>query len=250
MKKDEAIKRLLITGLKEIIRDPKVMFFLIFFPLFFLGLFYGMSFVIQPSEELGLTMIEYMFPGILIFAFACIGFLGTSVPIIEMRQKGVLKTLRTTPLKEKSFVISQILVRFVLAVVQLTIFILIGFFLNMIDGGNILSFLLISLLGVCMILILGFLFGGIFNNVEVASGVLSMVLVPLIMLSGAMLPLYILPDIFKTVSYFIPFTYLTDIYHQTLFSIEGNLPIVANVAIILGLSTGFYLLTIKTFKWY
>lgn len=249
MKEMAIIQNLVVVGLKEITRDPKILFFSMIFPLFFLGLFYGMSFVIPSSEVMEMTMIEFMFPGILMMAFASIGFLGTSVPIIEMRQKGVLKTFRTTPLKENTFVLSQVIVRLVLACIQLVIFVVIGVFLNMIDMSNLLLFLVISLLGICMFLIFGFLFGGLFNHVELASGVLSFLMVPLIMLSGAMLPLYILPDVFQTISYFIPITYLTDIYHQFLFGVEGNIPIIADVLITIGISVIFYWLTVKTFKW-
>lgn len=249
MSSQNVVKNLMISGLKELIREPKILFFTLFFPLFFLVLFYSMSSIMGPSVESGLSFIEYLFPGILIFALISIGFLGTSVPIIEMRQKGILKTFRTTPLKESTFVISQIMVRLILAAVQILIFVIVGVFLDVLNVSNIIPFLLISLLGMCFILILGFLMGGLFNNTELASGVLSVGMMPLIMLSGAMLPLYILPDIFETISYFIPFTYLTDIYHQILFDFDGKLPILGNISIILGLSIVFYLITIKTFKW-
>lgn len=244
-----SIKYLVLTGLKEVYREPKLFFFSMLFPFFFLLMFGGMSYIIEPSVELGLTFIEYLFPGILIFALLCVGFLGTSVPLIEMRQKGILKTLRTTPMDVSTFILSQIIVRFILGVIQIIIFTLLGIIMGFISLGNSLPFVLIGMLGLVMILTLGFLFGGIFHNVEVASGVLSFAIVPLVMLSGAMLPLYILPDVFDTISYFIPFTYLTALFHEVLFNIDAPLSIMGNILIIMVISVILFFLSRRTFKW-
>ncbi|WP_042224259.1 ABC transporter permease [Oceanobacillus manasiensis] len=244
-----ALKYLVSSGMKGIYRDPKIFFFSLLFPFFFLAMFGGMSIVIEPSEELGLSFIEYLFPGILIFALLSIGFMGTSVPLIEMRQKGILKTLNTTPLNEFTFILSQILVRLILGFMQILIFTILGFFMGFISLGNVLPFILIGLIGLLMILTLGFLFGGIFNNTEVASGVLSFGMVPLAMLSGAMLPLHILPDVFDTISYFIPFTYLAELFHEVLFDLDVKLPMFGNIIVLLVLSAAFFLLTKFTFRW-
>ncbi|CDO02962.1 inner membrane transport permease [Oceanobacillus picturae] len=244
-----ALKYLVITGLKEIFREPKIFFFTLLFPFFFLAMFGGMSMVIDPSEELGLSFIEYLFPGILIFALLSVGFLGTSVPLIEMRQKGILKTLRTTPLNEITFIFSQIIVRLILGFMQIFIFTILGFFMGLISLGNIIPFILISLIGLVMILTFGFLLGGIFNKTELASGVLSFGMMPLIMLSGAMLPLHILPDVFKTISYFIPFTYLTELFHQVLLDLDAALPIYGNVIVLIVISVAIFFLTKLTFRW-
>ncbi|MFB7155427.1 ABC transporter permease [Lysinibacillus sp. NPDC056232] len=244
-----SMKYLISTGLKEIYREPKVFFFTLLFPFFFLLMFGGMSFIIEPSDDLGLSFIEYEFPGILIFALLSVGFLGTSVPLIEMRQKGILKTLRTTPLKESTFIISQIMVRFILGIMQILFFTLLGFIMNFITLSNIVPFILIGMLGLVMILTLGFLFGGLFNNAELASGVLSFGMVPLVMLSGAMLPLYILPDVVKSISYFIPFTYLTELFHQVLFDLDVKFSILVNLSIIIGVTLIIFYLTKRTFRW-
>ncbi|NWO15012.1 ABC transporter permease [Virgibacillus sp.] len=244
-----AVKYLVSTGVKEIYREPKIFFFSLLFPFFFLAMFWGMSMVIDPSVELGLSFIEYLFPGILIFALLSVGFLGTSVPLIEMRQKGILKLLRTTPLDESTFIFSQILVRFILGIMQILIFTILGFIMGLVSFGNVIPFILIGLLGLVMILTLGFLFGGVFNNTEIASGVLSFGIFPLVMLSGAMLPLYILPDAFDTISYFIPFTYLTELFHEVLFDLDVKLSVFGNIIVLVIISAVFFFLTKLTFRW-
>lgn len=247
--KNHSFKLLVKTGLTEIIREPRLMFFSLLFPLFFLGLFGIMDTVIVPSEEMELSFLQYLFPGLLIFALVSIGLLGTSVPLIEMRVKGILKTLKSTPLKIETFILSQIVVRFILSIFQIGFFTLLGFFLGYIKLKHIIPFVLISLLGMVMILTFGFFFGNFFKNVEVASGVLSIFMVPLLMMSGALLPQDILPDSLQKAAYVIPFTYLTDLYHYVLFGMEGLVSNLASVGIIVGVSAIFFYLTIKTFRW-
>lgn len=244
-----SFKLLVKTGLTEIIRDPKTLFFTLLFPFFFLGMFGVMDSVIVPSKELNVSFLEYLFPGILVFALVSIGLIGTSVPIIEMRVKGILKTLKITPLKLETFVLSQIVVRFILSICQILFFTLLGFVLGYIELKHVIPFISISLLGMVMILTIGFFFGNFFNNVELASGVLSSFMVPLLMLSGALLPTHILPESIQNISYVIPFTYLIDLYHHTLFGIEGSVSTLAGISIIFLVSFVFFYFTVKTFKW-
>lgn len=237
------------TGLTEIQRDARTFFFTLLFPFFFLGMFAAMNFAIPPTEDMGLSFLEYLFPGILVFALVSIGISGTTVPIVEMRSKGILKTLKMTPLKPESFILSQIVVRFILSFFQISIFTILGFILGYIELGNIIPFILISLLGMMMILIFGFFFANFFNNIEVASGLLNALVVPLLMVSGTLLPIYILPDVVQKFIYIVPFTYLTDLYHSSLFGKEGEFSNFINIGVILSISLVFFYLTKKTFKW-
>ncbi len=78
---------LIKTGFNEIIRDPKIFFFIMIFPVMFLGIFAGISSVIHKSKQMNISMLEFMFPGILIFALLSTGLFGTTLPLVEMRKK-------------------------------------------------------------------------------------------------------------------------------------------------------------------
>lgn len=53
----------------------------------------------------------------------------------------------------------------------------------------------VSLLGMAMILTLGFIHGNLFHSVEITSGVFGALVAPILMLSGVLFPLHILPNI-------------------------------------------------------
>lgn len=241
---------LIKTGFNEIIRDPKIFFFIMIFPVMFLGIFAGISSVIHKSKQMNISMLEFMFPGILIFALLSTGLFGTTLPLVEMRKNGIMRLLTLTPLTTGQFVISQIIVRLILSVVQITLFLILGMLLKIVTISDLILLLLVSLIGMIMILSLGFLFGGFMSSVEIAGGILGAISAPILMLSGVMMPFYIMPDIVEDLAIFIPFTYMGDALRQILFEhLEGKFSIYTDLAAILGFAVLFFVMTKLSFKW-
>ncbi|WP_377887565.1 ABC transporter permease [Alkalihalobacillus sp. R86527] len=242
-------QKLVKTGFLELIREPKTSFFIFIFPLFFLAMFGIMGQVI-PKSQSGLSFVEFMFPGILIFALLSTGLFGTSVPLIEMRKKGTLRLLQVTPLSKSTFLISQIAVRFIISILQIIIFLLIGLAMNMFEVQLLPVLFAVSLLGMAMILSLGFIFGGILKSVELAGGLLGGFSAPLLIFSGVLLPLTIMPEAFEKVAMFIPFTYLGDLIRSIMF--ENGSPLYStptNLMAICGCTILFFFIAKLTFKW-
>jgi ABC-2 type transport system permease protein len=246
----KAVTSLVRTGIVEIMRDFKIFFFILIFPVLFLAIFGLVSLAIPKSQELNLSMLDFMFPGILIFALVSTGFFGTSLPLIEMRKAGTMRLLKLTPLTAGEFVVSQIIVRLILAVAQIALFLVLGFLLQIIRVSDVLPLLAVSLIGMIMILNIGFFFGGFMRSVEIAGGILGALAAPLLMFSGVLLPFYILPDILEDIAYFIPFTYFGDALRQILFdNLDSQLNIYLDLLAIIGFSLLFFALTLMTFKW-
>jgi ABC-2 type transport system permease protein len=238
------------AGLTEIIREPKLMFFILIFPLLFLVFFGTMGQMVPSSESMGLEFFEFMFPGLLIFALMSIGLLGTSTPIVEMRQKGILRMFELSPLGKTTFILAQISIRYILSIIQITLFMILGLFFGYISLSNIVPIILLSLLGVGLMLTLGFLFGSIFKSSEVTSGVLAGVSAPLLMLSGVLLPFSLLPDIIEKAAMVIPFTYLGDAMRQIFFpEFPGKYSLITDITVLIGFTLVVYFISVKTFKW-
>ncbi|WLR54580.1 ABC transporter permease [Mesobacillus subterraneus] len=238
------------AGLTEIIREPKLMFFILVFPLIFLLFFGVMGKMVPASESMGLEFFEFMFPGLLIFALMSIGLLGTSTPIVEMRQKGILRMFELSPLSKTTFILAQISIRYLLSVIQITLFMILGLLFGFISLNNLVPIILLSLLGVGLMLTLGFFFGSVFKSSEVTSGVLAGVSAPLLMLSGVLLPFTLLPDIIEKIAMFIPFTYLGDAMRQIFFpDLPGEYSLMTDILVIIGFTVVVYFISVKTFKW-
>jgi len=250
MRSKTAFYRLVRTGYLELIREPKSFFFIMIFPLIFLLMFGLMGYAIPPSESMHLSFFEFMFPGILILALLTVGLFGTTTPLIQMRKNGTLRLFQITPLKKETFLVSQLAVRFILAFIQIALFLLIGAIVGVVKIHTLLPLFLASLLGMALILTIGFLLGGVLNSVELAGGILGGLSAPVLMLSGVLLPLTIFPKTFEKVAMFFPFTYLGDLIRTILFDhFNSMFSIYTNILVLVGFTLLFFVLARVTFKW-
>ena len=93
--------------LKALIREPAYLFLMILFPIM-LTLIFGVSFGSMDSEIEGVSLFDTMAPGLL--AYACIFMIMTVAQAFsDMREKGLLKRMNTTPLTSGEFIGSHIL---------------------------------------------------------------------------------------------------------------------------------------------
>lgn len=208
-----------------------------------------MNLMIPPSQESGMSVLQYLFPGLMIFALLSIGLFGTSVPIIEMRQKGTLRLFQLAPLSKNTFIFSQIAVRLILSFIQIVIFLILGSILGYVRFADIPLLFLVSVIDVIFMLTLGFLFGGLFKSIEVASGLLSVLMVPVLMISGVMMPISILPDLAKKIALALPFTYMGDSMRQIMYGTKGEFSVLTDIGIIMAFTVLVFLITRKTFHW-
>jgi len=245
----EAFRRLTKSGLTEIFREPRLFFFTMIFPLLFLGLFGFMSLMMPPDASSGLTFFQFEFPGILVFSLMSVGILGTAIPIIEMRQKGTLRLFQVTPLSTSTFILSSITIRLILSLGQIVLFLVLGGVFRYVSISTILPVFLISLLGIIVMITLGFFLSGLFKHVEIASGLLSGLMAPVLMISGVLLPLSIMPKVMRTVAEFIPFAYLADAIRQVMFHVREFFPIEVELLILAAFAVVCYGLARWSFHW-
>ena len=81
----------------------------------------------QSIQVHNLRTIDYMVPGILAMSILFLGLFG-ALPMVEWREKQVLKRFGATPLRRSTIVFSQVAYRLVLAVIQALIIISVAYF--------------------------------------------------------------------------------------------------------------------------
>ena len=115
--------------------------------------------ILQTSKN---SDFAYVMPGILGMALLQLGLFGTATPILAARNRGTLLQLSMTPLPAYAVVLSHVLVRMLLAVIQLILMLAvsIGFFDLTINGDPLLLTLSCAL-GAFMLISIGFFIGGI-----------------------------------------------------------------------------------------
>jgi ABC-2 type transport system permease protein len=203
----------------------------------------------QTLQTQRLNNVSYFVPSILGMALMQVGIFA-SIPLVQQREKLILKRLGATPLPRWTFVGSNIAVRLVIAAAQ-TVLILgigIGFFGVEITGSwpAILAFVV---LGALAFVSIGYVIASFARTEEAASGMTSVVQFPLMFLSGIFFPLEIMPDWLRGVATLMPLTYLGDALRQTMVGGTAFAPLPVDLAILGGWLAVCFAISARFFRW-
>lgn len=197
-----------------------------------------------------LGFFDYTMPGIIAMALIQLGLMGTALPLIQLRQNGVLRHLGATPLPRGVLAASQIALRLTLAVAQVLILIVLGHLIGGITVlGNWLLLVLATLLGSLAMIALGYLLAARSRSGESANGLVTVVFMPLIFLSGLFFPLELGPSWLKTLSALIPSTYLGDALRQVMVGGTPRFNLAIDFAAMAGFMLVFAAAAIRLFRW-
>ncbi|QKG85704.1 ABC transporter permease [Kroppenstedtia pulmonis] len=200
------------------------------------------------GEETEFDVLKFTFPAVIIIAFAMLSIMGTSLPLIIMRQRGTLRLFALTPVNRLAFFGAQISVRFLIAVIQLILIMAYGYIIGILTIEMIPLFLFVSFMGLLMFFSFGFFLGGVMKSQEVLNGVQGILSV-LMIACGIFVPFDQLPEVVVRIAKFIPLTYLGDALQQIVLSSQGIASIATDCLVLGAAALVFILLSTWTFRW-
>ncbi|WP_340561481.1 ABC transporter permease [Streptomyces sp. GSL17-111] len=166
----------------------------------------------QQVEDESIKPIQYLTPGLLGWAVAMGAVFGPAFNLVSWRKKRILRRLWLAPVDASSVIGARVGVNVVLALTQLAIFLGVAtlpYYGLRLTGDWWLSVPLV-LAGTLAFMSLGLLAGAWAKTEEAANGLAQMIVLPMAFLSGAFFPLDGAPQWLRTVSEFLPLTYLND----------------------------------------
>ena len=173
---------------------------------------------IQTTDVQGgqLSASAFFVPSILAMALMQLGIF-SAIPLVEQREKKILKRLSATPLPRWALVGSNIILRLIIAAAQTIIILAVGSQLFQVQvTGNPLVIAGFIIVGAMAFTALGYVIASFAPTEESANFIVSAVQFPMMFLSGIFFPLQGLPDWLHTVASFLPLTYLGDALRQTM----------------------------------
>lgn len=192
---------------------------------------------------------EFGMPAVLVMAFFSLATMGTTTPIIQLRERGSLRLLGMTPLPRITFITAHLASRMVIGLGQLIILLVIAFALGKLTLRAVPAVTGIALLGLAMLFALGYTLAGLLPTAEAANGVSGIILPVTLMFCGVILPLEFLPDWMRQIAMAIPITYLGDSLRHLMLGSVPLVPLWATVLILLA-ATGLLTFTAAlTFRW-
>jgi ABC-2 type transport system permease protein len=196
-----------------------------------------------------LNNVSYFVPSILAMALMQLGIFA-AVPLVQQREKLILKRLNATPLPRWTLVGSNVVVRLIIAAVQAVLILGIGIVgLGVEVTGNWAAIAGFVLLGALAFTSIGYVIASFARTEEAANGMTSVVQFPLMFLSGIFFPLEIMPDWLRGVATVMPLTYLGDALRQTMVGGAAFMPLGIDAAILAGWLVVTLLISARFFRW-
>jgi ABC-2 type transport system permease protein len=227
---------LILREWQRLFMEPSRMVGILMQPLLFLlvfGLGFKNSFYLDQSE---VTYVKFFFPGILglVVLFASIY---ATLTLVEDKKCGFFRLVMVGPGGVLGAVIGKIIATASLGFIQGLLFLPCSFLLGLKpDLKEILVTILLLLIGSICFSLIGVLFAWLSPSASAFHALMSIVLIPMWLLSGAMFPIG--DGIFWWLSYLNPMAYLVAGFRIILVRVEGHL---ANTFYCL---TGFSLIVI------
>jgi len=196
-----------------------------------------------------LSNVSYFVPSILAMALMQLGVFA-AIPLVQQREKLILKRLNATPLPRWTLVVSNIAVRLVIAAAQTTLIIAIGVgFLGVQLNGDWPTTVGIVALGAVTFVSIGYVIASFARTEESANGMTSVVQFPLMFLSGIFFPLEIMPQWLRSIATFMPLTYLGDALRQVMVGGTPFVPLGVDVAVLAGWLVVCLGISARFFRW-
>ena len=211
-------------------------------PLFFLDS--------KPIASRNLTFVDFLIPGIVAMSIMQMGVIGVAASIVTWREKSILRRLLATPVKPFAIIFSQVITRLIISVLQTTIIVTLGVvFFDLQLIGSPLLVLFLAFLGGIIFLSIGFTISGFGKTHNTVMALSNIIMMPMMFLSGVFFSRDVLPDWLRTITEYLPLTYLADAIRAVMIDGSGLLDVGGEIIGLLVWMVIAFALATKFFKW-
>jgi ABC-2 type transport system permease protein len=197
---------------KLFLREPVAAFFTLAFPLIYLFMFGSIS-GNEPTPQFGgQRMIDASIPGLIAVIICITGLMAITMTLSTYREKGVLRRLRTTPVKPLVVLGAQVIVFFAMTALGMLLLVIAASLVYHVHfAGNALSLLGGFILSSLSFFGIGFVLAGTLPTVRVAWVVGMVLMYPMMFLSGAFFLVELMPAGVQKVAAFLPLTHVVNL---------------------------------------
>ncbi len=176
--------------------------------------------------------IDFFAPGIIAMSVMTTALFGTVGMNTELRQKGILRKLATTPLTRAEWLVTNVLYQFVMGGLSTISIIIVGMILFGLQPQINLFLPLFIILNVFAFSGIGMLITRFVKDAESAQAAANAVMFPMMFLSGTFFPLEQMPDFLQTIAGFLPLYYVNEGLRSAM--INPDMGVMAFNALVIG----------------
>jgi ABC-2 type transport system permease protein len=187
--------------------------------------------------------IEFFIPGIIAMAVMTGSLFGTVYLNTELRQKGIIRKLTTTPITRIDWIMSNILYQFILAVISTIAMLLVSYAVFNVSLQINAWLPVFIMLDVFAFVGIGMILTRFVREAESAAAAANAIMFPMMFLSGSFFPIEMMPGFLKTLAWILPLYYINEglrasmVFsdHMTALRYSAIIGIFAAVVFILGI---------------
>jgi ABC-2 type transport system permease protein len=204
--------RLTAAALKLYLREPIAAFFTMAFPAFMLILF-GSIYGNEPSPMFGgHGTMDVSMPNYTGLILGTVGLLSIPITTAGYREQGILRRFRATPMRPLAYIAADVCTNLLMTIVGMLLLLAMGWALYRVQfEGQIVSYLAAVVLGCLAMFSLGYVIASLAPGARMAQVVGMVIFYPMLFMSGAGMPIEILPESIRKISAFLPLTYAVNL---------------------------------------
>ena len=193
--------------MKLFMREPAAAFFTLVFPLMVL-LIFGSIYGNEPTPFFGgYGSVDVSVPAYAGMIIGSSGLIGLTIIMSMYRERGILRRLNATPVRPQIVLGANVIVSFLMTALGMSLLIVVGkLIFGLRFAGNLLSVTAGFTLSSLSFFALGFVLAGLIPTARTAQVVGMVLFYPMLFLSGAAVPLEVLPEKGRQYTSFLPLT--------------------------------------------
>ena len=175
----------------------------------------------EPAAIAGTRYIDFLVPGLLALSIMTTSLFGTGMTIVVNRRENLLKRYLATPMRPMTFIVSHIVGRGYILVIELVTILLTAWLMfRFWPDGSLIGAVLFAVLGAAAFTSLALLCGSRTSNASTMNGMTNLLTLPMMIVSGVWFSRSNFPDWIAEPARYLPLTPLVDgLRHLT---IEGG----------------------------
>ncbi|PRX46937.1 ABC-2 type transport system permease protein [Prauserella shujinwangii] len=199
-----ALARLTATETRLFFREPTIVFFTLAFPPILLVIL-GLVPAFREPDENGIRMIGLYVPIIIVMSVALFALTSLSQLLATYRDKGVLRRMRTTPVKPRVLLGAQLVMSTVMSVATMLVVLAIGrLAFDVSLPRQLPAYLVAYVLVAVSMFAIGLLVASLAPTGRSASAIGTLLFFPLAFFAGLWVPRATMNDLLRTISDFTP----------------------------------------------
>lgn len=196
-----------------------------------------------------LGTVDISIPSYIGLVFAGSGFISMPVSVASSKERGELRRYQMTPISPILYLFTDVMLYFIVSVIGMLLLMGIGYFgWGAKFNGNVLLLILGFIVSGLSIFSIGLTIAAVSKNAKVSQALGMVVGFPMMFLSGAGMPLEMMPTAIKEISKYLPLSYSVSSMRAIWVGAKFN-EIQGDILIMLGIATVFILVTFFTFRW-